>query len=110
MSDEKKPPSDEKPPYSDTLLRLVSQIQEAKTHDEKANLMMSLAAQFLSEHDFTDAELEDTYHAYFEEYQDARLRFQQAAIRVGRLALHEIQGYCDQNSMALPRNTKTMTN
>jgi hypothetical protein len=102
--------ADEKPPYSDTLLRLVSQIQEAKTHDERANLMMNLASQFLNEHDFTDAELEDVYHNYFEEYQEARLRFQQAALRVGRLALHEIQGYCDQNSVTLPRTTKTMAN
>jgi hypothetical protein len=102
--------SDEKPPYSDTLLRLVAQIQEAKTLDDRANLMMSLAAQFLNEHDFTEAELEDGYHAYFEEYQEARLHFQQAAIRVGRLALHEIEGYCDQNSITLPRVTKTMAN
>lgn len=99
-----------KSPYSEVLLRLVSQIQEAKSPDEKANLMMALASQFLNEHDFTNYELDDNYHAYFEEYQQSRIQFQQAAIRVGRLALHEIQGYCDQNNIPISRSFRNITN
>jgi hypothetical protein len=101
MSDDDKP-QPLKSPYSDAILRLVSQIKEAKTSEERANMMMVLASQFTNEHDATDAGLDEIYHEFFEEYQEARLRFQQAAIRLGRLAMHEVQGYFDENNLPLP--------
>jgi hypothetical protein len=89
-------------PYSDNLLRLVTKMRSTVNPEEKANLMLTLASLFLSEHDFADEDITDDYHAYFEEYQAARLRFQQAAFRVARLALQEIQSY--QNETTDPVN------
>ena len=104
MSDSKAPPV--KPPYSDAILRFVAQIKEAGSPEERANLMMGLASQFASEHDLTDSGLDDNYHSFFDEYQECRMHFQQAALRLGRLALHEVQGYFDANNLPLPTATK----
>lgn len=77
-------------PYSPALLRLYVKVQQAKTREERSCLMAALAALFFREHDITDAVLNDGYHDYFEEYDRTRLKFQQAAVRLARLAVHEI--------------------
>lgn len=100
------------PPYSDMVLSLVARIREANSSEERANLMMNLAAQFTSEHDPTDEMIDEELHDYVEEYQQARMRFQQSALRVGRLAMNEVQGYFAENGVPLPTVVKrdTMTN
>jgi len=79
-------------PYSKATLRLCRQIEEAKTKEDKVQLMLQLAARYQAEHDPTDAGLNDTFHDFFEEYERARLLFQQAAFRLARLAMSEVQG------------------
>ena len=53
--------------------------------------MLQLAHQFHAGHNITDATLNDSYHAFFEDYERARLDFQQTALRLARLALTEIE-------------------
>jgi len=105
-------PGDILPPYSNMILSLVARIREANSSEERANLMMNLAAQFTHEHDPTDEMLDEELHEYIEEYQQARMRFQQAAMLVGRLAMNEVQGYFAENNVPLPTVVKrdTMTN
>lgn len=102
MSDENTGKTVKQSPYSPKILRLVAQIQEAPSPNDRANLLMALAAQFNEEHDPTDPNLEDGYHFYFEDYHNRRTKFQQAALRLGRLALHEVQGYLNENDLPMP--------
>lgn len=92
MTDDAKNPSLTPAPYSKATLHLCRQIEEAKSKEERAQLMLQLAARFHQEHDPTDAELNDHYHSFFEEYEHARMSFQQAAFRLARLAMSEVQG------------------
>jgi len=87
-NDPKSPPT---APYSSAFLRLYVKVRQAKTREERGNLMTALASQFHREHDITDEKLNDGYHDYFEEFEEARLKFQQAAIRLARLAMHEVE-------------------
>jgi len=79
-------------PYSKATLHLCRQIDGAKSREERAQLLLQLASRFHQEHDPTDAELNDQYHSFFEEYEHARMAFQQAAFRLARLALSEVNG------------------
>jgi hypothetical protein len=79
-------------PYSKATLHLCRQIEEAKSKEERAQLMLQLASRYHLEHDPTDADLNDQYHSFFEEYEHARMAFQQSAFRLARLAMSEVQG------------------
>ena len=108
MADDPKPA---KSPFSDKTLQIVTRIHEATSPEERSNLFMALAAQFQQDHDLTDAGVDDMYHEYFEDYQRCRLEFQQAALRLGRLALNEVESVHKANHIPLAVQTKTpMTN
>lgn len=83
--------NDPKSTYSPAFLRLFVKVKQAETREQRGNLMTALATQFCREHDITDPKLNDGYHDYFEEFERTRLKFQQAAIRLARLAMHEIE-------------------
>ena len=89
-------------PYSEATLALVAQIREARTSGERASLVMSLASQFASEHDPTDDYMNNEYHECFDEYHRMRLKFQQAALKVGRLAMQEVESYFEENNLPMP--------
>lgn len=78
-------------PYSETLVRLAKKIDQADTIEERARLMMALAAQFFDEHDYTDACLDESFHYIVDQYQKQRMIFQQTAMSLARLALAEVQ-------------------
>jgi len=83
--------NDSKTQYSPAFLQLYVKVKQAKNSQERGNLMTALASQFCREHDITDSGLNDGYHDYFEEFERARLKFQQASVRLARLAMHEIE-------------------
>jgi len=88
---ENDPKDPSKASYSPAFLRLYAKVKQAKTPEERGNLMVALATQFNREHDVTDPVLNDGYHDYFEEFARARLKFQQTAVRLARLAMHEVE-------------------
>lgn len=101
MPEDKPPPPS---PYSPVIQDLVAKASEA-TGPDRANLMMTLAAQFHQEHDLMDEGLDEVYHSYFEEYSKSRMEFHQAAIRLARLAIHEVEKFHDDNGIPLVHTT-----
>jgi hypothetical protein len=99
--DTKGPPLLTAPPYSKAVLHLCQRIQSAESTPERTELMLQLAGHFHRDHDTTDAQLNDDYHDFFEEYERARLKYQQAAMRLARLAMSEVKEACDRNEMTL---------
>ena len=106
MPEDKEPPAS---PYSPTIQNLVARASEASGAD-RVNLMMALAAQFHQEHDLTDEGLDEVYHSYFEDYSEARMKFHQAAIRLARLAIHEVEKFHDDNDIPLTNATPKVVN
>lgn len=84
-------------PWSKETLALVHKIQQAKTKEERGNLMVTLANRVVAENDPTDESATDDYHAVIEEFEQARLRYQQAALRVARLTVDLVQQYASAN-------------
>lgn len=82
-------------PVSPRVLALYKQIRQTQSKAERAQLMMELAAIFAAEHDPTDDTATDDFHGYLEEYEQAKLRFQQAGLRVARLAMDCIDTYAE---------------
>lgn len=89
------------PPYSKAVLRLCQRIKDCKSREERTQLMVQLAKRFHQEHDATDTILNDQYHDFFEEYERAQLQFQQAALRLARLALSEVDETFDANDLTI---------
>lgn len=77
-------------PFSQTTLDLFRQVQNAKTKEDRKRLIMELGEQFASEYDPSDESATDDYHNYFDEFVQAKLVYDQARMRVGRLAAHLI--------------------
>jgi hypothetical protein len=75
---------------SKTLLRLRQGLKAASTKKEKVGMMLSIATQFNREHDIFNGDFNEGYHAHFEEFEQARIVFQQAAMRLARLAVSVI--------------------
>ena len=92
---------DDSTPISPEVLRLYQKIRRVRSQDERKRLMLELAAAFVADHDPTDDTATDTFHAYMEDYEEARLRFQQAALRVARLALDCIDTYESVNDVTI---------
>lgn len=109
MAEDKPTPT--KSPFSEKMLRIVAKVRETESPEERANLLMALAAVFAQEHDPTDEDVDDMYHNFFEEYQRSRLEFQQAAIRLGRLAMSEVSMHLQKHDIPLStfasKNTAT---
>jgi hypothetical protein len=79
-------------PYSKVVLKLCKQISITTSVEDRAQLMLQLASKFHMDNDPTDAHLTDQYHEYFDDYERARLEFQQTALRLARLAITEVEG------------------
>jgi hypothetical protein len=86
----------QKLPFSERLLELYEQFQ---TSDRAGRLKLarSIAEAFMGDHDKTDHQATDDYHEYFEAYEEARLKYEQASLRVTRLVVHVIEGYLASN-------------
>lgn len=72
-------------PFSDEVLRQFRRLQQATSKEERQQALAALAAAAAASHDTSDESATDDYHRYFEQYAAAKLAFEQAAQRVGRL-------------------------
>lgn len=80
-------------PFPDRVLSIYRQLSETTDPNERYMLSRELAEIFAEDHDPTDPELTDGYHQYFEEFDQAKLEYDQAALKVARLAFQVIEQY-----------------
>lgn len=92
---------------SEKLLALFNEVRQAKTKEERRRLMVLLGEQFAAEHDDADETATDDIHKYFEDYAKARLAYEQAVMRIGRLAADCVQSYLTANGVADEPSTAT---
>lgn len=85
----------EPPPISQRVLDLYRKARRAKTREERANVMLAMAEAFTKEHDFTDFEATDDWHAYIEDFESVRLQYERSALRLARLLLNTLDEYYD---------------
>lgn len=88
------------PTISDEVLRLYTQATTAKSRDERTKALLELAKVFANEHDLTDFTATDDWHAYIEEYYQAKLTYRQAALRLGRLAVNTLDVHFKENDVS----------
>ncbi len=88
-------------PFSDEVLRLVQQIKSTRTKSERMGLMAELALTFAEEHDETDESATDLYHDFIDEYRQAQVSYQQAALRLARLAVQCVDVVLDENQTSI---------
>lgn len=94
---------------SEKLLALFNEVRQAKTKEERRRLMVLLGEQFAAEHDDADETATDDVHKYFEDYAKARLAYEQAVMRIGRLAADCVQSYLAANGAAEETSSTTTT-
>lgn len=78
---------------SDEVERSYRAVKGAMGPKQRRAAMMALAEMFAGTHDPTDYTATDDWHAYIEEYEEARLRFNQAGMRLGRLLTHILDAH-----------------
>lgn len=105
MDEDDKHKGPEAPPFSHETLVLYQRLQQATSKEERARLTVELAARFAAEYDSADATATDDFHLYFDEYEKARLEYQQKAMRVGRLASDLIKQFLE----ATPTTVEELT-
>ena len=86
---------------SGRMLKLYQQYKEAHDPYDKAGIANEIAEVALHEHDFTDHGLNDDYHRYFEEFQHARNKYDEASLKLARLTLSVIETYLEENDMTV---------
>jgi len=97
---------DEDLPWTEGTLALVHKIQQAKTKEERGNLMVALANRIATENDSTDETATDDYHDVIDDFCQARLRYQQSALRVARLTVDLVQRYADAKDTTVEKVTE----
>jgi len=90
----------QKLPFSERLLELYQEFQSANK-ERRVELAHEIAEAFMVDHDSTDHGATDDYHQYFEAYEEARLKFEHASLRVTRLVVHVIEQYLTSNQIQL---------
>jgi hypothetical protein len=78
--------------FSQELVDYYHEVLALKDPEELRSGIIELASMFAAEYDSTDPEYEETFHAYFDEYERARLAFEQQSMKLGRLALLVVKG------------------
>lgn len=71
-------------------------LKAAVTPQQRTMAMMALAQTFAKGHDFSDFTATDDWHSYIEEYEAAKLRFNQAGMRLGRLIANTLEAYLSE--------------
>ncbi len=92
---------------SEKLLDLYRQVQKAKTKEERRRLMTLLGEQFAAEHDDSDETATDDVHGYFEALAQAKLAYEQAALRVGRLAADCVSTFLKEREVPAAEESTT---
>lgn len=88
------------PTISDEVLRLYHQATSAKSREQRTEALLELAKVFADEHDLTDITATDDWHSYIEEYIQAKLAFEQTALRLGRLAVNTLEVHFQENDVS----------
>jgi len=78
---------------SEDLLRLFKRFKEADNHLDRVSLATEIAEVALMEHDFTDPNLTDEYHRYYEDFQRARDEYERSSLKLARLNVGVIESY-----------------
>ena len=74
-------------PFSSKALALFQEFSQCQSKEDRRRILIELGSQMASEHDDSDPSASDIVHEYFEEYAQAKLAFEQASLRVGRLSV-----------------------
>ena len=82
---------------SNRMLRLFQQYKETDDPFTKAGIANEIAEVALHEHDFTDFSLNEEYHKFYEDFQRARNKYDEASLKLARLALNVIENYLEVN-------------
>lgn len=80
---------------STKLRELALGVEKATTREERLKALKALVTAYLQEYDPGDHELLDDWHSYVEEYQRAKLEFEQATARLGRLLAHSLSAHAE---------------
>ena len=96
-------------PFSHETLTVFQRVQQATSREERAKLMLELGARFAEDHDVSDSSATDDVHGYFEKLAQAKLAYEQAALRVGRLANECIQQYLVASNLTIEEATAEVT-
>jgi len=86
---------------SNRMLKLFQQYKETDDPFDKAGIANEIAEVALHEHDFTDFALNEGYHKYYEDFQQARNKYDEASLKLARLALNVIEGYLEVHEMTV---------
>lgn len=87
-------------PFPPRLVSLYRQLEESTDPEERYMLSREMAEIFSADHDPTDHQLTDSYHEYFEEFDKAKLAYDQAALKVARVATQVIDQYLVSKNMS----------
>lgn len=87
-------------PFSQELMDLYQQWQ-SQSKDERMSLSLEMASVFCAEHDPTDEQFSNEYHAIFDDFLAAQLKFETEAMRLSRLAIQIISDHLSAHGIDL---------
>lgn len=73
--------------FSEDLVDCFQRIQRTRSKGEKVQLMMEFAETFAAEYDSADHTANENYHEFIEQFERARLEFQQASMKLARMGV-----------------------
>ena len=76
---------------SETLLQLYHTFLDAETPEERIGILLHIAEEAGSERDPSDLDLDEESHAFYEELEEARFKYQQMALRLGRVVVQSME-------------------
>lgn len=98
-------------PFSQTVVKLYQDFVNSSSQEERVRLASQIAEAYAAEHDRTDPSASEDYHQYFEEYEEARAKLDQAGLKLARLAVHVIGEFLSHHRVDIDTvNTDRSTN
>lgn len=93
---------------SPPMLNLFVKYHRCKTVRERHDVCLQIAQQFSAEYDSTEQDATEEWHAFFEAYARAEMAFEQAAIKLSRLAIHHITEEATRQNMTIADVAQTV--
>lgn len=87
-------------PFSPRLIELYRQFQDAPK-DQRLKLAREIAETFASERDCLDHSGSEDYHEFFEDFETARLAFDQQSQKLTRITLQLVEHYMEHHPEAV---------
>ena len=94
-------------PFSPEVMDQYLSFTHAATAEKRTVAAMQLAESFYDNHDLTDMNASEGYHDFFEKYEQARLDYQQASLKLSRLAVRIIEEYHKQHDFPVDVTTES---